>query len=74
MIVVAPFVAVIVTVSPSVAPFVPTVGVVSDVVLSVDDDPVSDAASRSGVFGAGMAVTVTLKVDVVALLKTSVTE
>ena len=48
MIVVEPFTAVIVTMSPVCTPETPTSGVVSDVVLSVDDDPVSDAASRSG--------------------------
>ena len=46
--VVEPFTAVIVTMSPVCTTETPTSGVVSDVVLSVDDDPVSDAASRSG--------------------------
>jgi hypothetical protein len=36
-------------------------GVVSDVVLSVDDDPVSDAASRSGSEGLlGVVVSMTM--------------
>ena len=46
--VVEPLTAVIVTMSPVCTPETPMSGVVSDVVLSVDDDPVSDAASRSG--------------------------
>lgn len=41
--------AVIVIVSPSVAPTADTVGVVSFVTLSVDDEPLSDAATKSGV-------------------------
>lgn len=41
--------AVIVMVSPSTAPAADTVGVVSFVTLSVDDDPLSDVATRSGV-------------------------
>ena len=45
---VEPCTAVIVTVSPACTPETPTVGVVTDVVLSVDDEPLSDAASRSG--------------------------
>jgi hypothetical protein len=46
--VVALFIAVMVTMSPVCTPETPISGVASDVVLSVDDDPVSDAASRSG--------------------------
>ena len=72
--VVEPLVAVIVTVSPSVAPLTPTVGVVSFVSLSLVELPVSEEVSRSGVFGAEIAAMVILSVDVVALLKTSVTE
>ena len=34
--------------SPVCTPETPMSGVVSDVVLSVDDEPVSEAASRSG--------------------------
>ena len=61
MTVVAPLVAVIVTVSPVCAPETPMSGVVSDVVLSVDDDPVSDAASRSGSEGLlGVVVSMTM--------------
>lgn len=54
--VVAPCVAVIVIVSPAVPPVADTVGVVSDVRLSVEDVPRSDDASRSGVPGAEGAV------------------
>ena len=74
MTVAAPLVAVIVTVSPSVAPLAPTVGVASFVSLSLVELPVSEELSRSGVFGDEIAVTVTRNVDDVALLKTSVTE
>ena len=74
MTVAAPLVAVIVTVSPSVAPLAPTVGVASFVSLSLVELPVSEELSRSGVFGAEIAATVILRVDVVALPKTSVTE
>ena len=74
MTVAAPLVAVIVTVSPSVAPLAPTVGVASFVSLSLVELPVSEELSRSGVFGADMAATVMRSVDVVALLKMSVTE
>ena len=74
MTVVAPLVAVIVTVSPSVAPLAPTVGVVSFVSLSLVELPVSEEVSRSGVFGAEIAATVTLSVDVVFLLRTSAIE
>ena len=48
----APFVAVMVAVSPVVPPDVLSVGVVSLVMLSVLDAPVSDDASRSGAVGA----------------------
>ena len=56
VLVVAPFVAVTVTVSPVVPPAAEIVGVVSFVMLSVPDDPVSDARTRSGVAGAAGAV------------------
>lgn len=74
MTVVEPLVAVIVTVSPSVAPLAPTVGVASFVTLSLVELPVSEELSRSGVFGAEIAATVMLSVDVVFLLRTSATE
>ena len=54
--VVAPFVAVMVTVSPDVPPAAEIVGVVSVVMSSLDDVPVSDAAERSGADGADGAV------------------
>ena len=54
--VVALFIAVMVTKAPVCTPEIPISGVVSDVVLSVDDDPVSDAASRSGIEGLPVAV------------------
>lgn len=74
MTVVEPLVAVMVTVSPSVAPLAPTVGVVSDVSLSSVELPVSEELSRSGLFGAEIAATVILSVAVVALFKMSFTE
>jgi hypothetical protein len=46
------FVAVTVTVLPSVALPTEIVGVLSDVILSVEDEPESDAVARSGVAGA----------------------
>ena len=46
------FVAVTVTVLPSVALPTEIVGVLSDVILSVEDEPESDAVARSGVVGA----------------------
>ena len=59
--VVEPFTAVIVIMSPVCTPETPMSGVVSDVVLSVDDDPVSDAASRSGSEGLlGAVVSMTM--------------
>ena len=59
--VVEPFTALIVTVPPVCTPETPMSGVVSDVVLSVDDDPVSDAASRSGSEGLlGVVVSMTM--------------
>ena len=59
--VVEPFTALIVTMSPVCTPETPMSGVVSDVVLSVDDDPVSDAASRSGSEGLlGAVVSITI--------------
>ena len=62
------------TVSPSVAPLAPTVGVESFVSLSLVELPVSEEVSRSGVLGAEIAATVILSVEEVALLKTSITE
>ena len=59
--VVEPFTAAIVTMSPVCTPETPISGVMSDVVVSVDDDPVSDAASRSGSGGwLGTAVSMTM--------------
>jgi len=59
--VVEPCTAVIVTVSPVCTPETPTAGVVTDVVLSVEDEPLSDAASRSGSDGRlGVAVSTTM--------------
>jgi len=72
--VVEPLVAVIVTVSPSLAPLAPTAGVESFVSSSLVELPVSEALSRSGVFGAEMAVTEILRVDDVARLRMSTTE
>ena len=58
---VEPCTAVIVTVSPTCTPETPTAGVVTDVVLSVEDEPLSDAASRSGSDGRlGAAVSMTM--------------
>lgn len=59
------FDAVTVTVLPVVALETLIVGVASRVLLSVDDDPSSESASRSGVDGATMALTVIDIVDVV---------
>jgi hypothetical protein len=53
-------VAVMVIVSPVDPPLPATAGVVSDVKLSVDEDPRSDAATRSGVPGAEGAVVSTV--------------
>ena len=50
--VVEPFVAVTVAVSPDEPPGTENDGVVSDVMLSVDDEPESDEATRSGADGA----------------------
>jgi hypothetical protein len=56
-----PCTAVIVTVSPACTPETPTAGVVTDVVLSVEDEPLSDAVSRSGSDGRlGAAVSMTM--------------
>ena len=52
---VAPLVAVNCTVSPEVADDNDIAGVVSEVTLSVDDEPESDAATRSGASGAAGA-------------------
>ena len=49
--VVPPLTADIVTMSPVCTPDTPTAGVVSDVLLSVVEEPVSDAESRSGIEG-----------------------
>ena len=58
---VEPCTAVIVTVSPACTAETPTAGVVTDVVLSVDDEPLSDAASRSGSDGRlGATVSMTM--------------
>ena len=58
---VEPFTAVIVTTSPVCTPETPTAGVSSDVVLSVDEDPLSDADSRSGSEGLlGAVVSMTM--------------
>ena len=51
------FVAVTVTVLPSVALPTEIVGVLSDVILSVEDEPESDAVARSGVAGAAGGAT-----------------
>lgn len=72
--VVEPFTAVIVTVSPSFTPLTPTAGVESFVSSSLVELPVSEALSRSGVFGAEMAVTEMLSVEEVARLRMSTTE
>ena len=46
--------------SPACTPEAPMAGVVTDVVLSVEDEPLSDAASRSGSDGRlGAAVSMT---------------
>jgi hypothetical protein len=50
--------------SPACTPETPTAGVVTDVVLSVEDEPLSDAASRSGRDGRlGAAVSMTMVKD-----------
>ena len=72
--VVEPLVAVIVTVSPSLAPLAPTAGVESFVNSSLVEFPVSEALSRSGVFGAEMGVTEMLSVEEVIRLRMSTTE
>ena len=72
--VVEPLIAVKVTVSPSFTPLAPTAGVESFVSSSLVELPVSEASSRSGVFGAEMAVTEMLSVDEVTRLKMSTTE
>ncbi len=48
--------------SPSVAPVIAIAGVLSDVMLSVDDDPRSEAATRSGADGA-VGATVSVVMD-----------
>jgi len=69
-----PLTAVIVIVSPTFTPLAPTAGVESFVSSSLVELPVSEALSRSGVFGAEMAVTEMLSVDEVARLRMSTTE
>jgi hypothetical protein len=49
--VIEPFVAETVTTSPEPPPPIPIAGVLSEVLLSVEEDPSSEVASRSGVFG-----------------------
>lgn len=72
--VVAPLVAVMVTVSPSLTPEDRTAGVVSFVTLSVEEEPVSDDEIRLGVFGAVIAETTTESTALVLRLRTSCTE
>ena len=72
--VVAPFVAVTVTVKPAVTPMTSMAGVESLVMSSTDDDPESDAASRSGTFGAAGALNTADMVDVARCPTTSRTE
>lgn len=66
-----PLIAVTVTVSPLFAPDDPIVGVVSLVMLSVDEVPVSEALARFGADGAVIAATVTVRVDEVLRLRMS---
>lgn len=62
--VVAPFVADTVISAPEIPPPTPIAGVLSEVLLSVDDVPSSDAESRSGVLGElGAVVSITTEVD-----------
>ena len=68
---VEPCVAVTVTVSPSLAPVDPIVGVVSLVMLSVDEIPVSDEVAKVGADGAAMAATEAVRVDDVLRLRMS---
>ena len=68
---VEPCVAVTVTVSPSLAPVDPIVGVVSLVMLSVDEIPVSDAVAKVGADGAVMAATEAVRVEDVLRLRMS---
>lgn len=72
--VVAPLVAVTVTVSPSLTPEARTSGVVSFVTLSVEEEPVSDDEIRLGVFGAAIAETTAESTALVLRLRTSCTE
>lgn len=72
--VVAPLVAVMVTVSPSLTPEDRTAGVVSFVTLSVEEEPVSDDEIRLGVFGAAIAETTAESTALVLRLRTSCTE
>jgi hypothetical protein len=68
---VEPCIAVTVTVSPSLAPVDPIVGVVSLVMLSVEEIPVSDAVAKLGADGAAMAATEAVRVDDVLRLRMS---
>ena len=72
--VVAPFVALTVTVWPSETPATVIVGVLSEVTSSLVRSPVSDAVARSGVDGAEMADTVTDTVEDERRFSTSATE
>ncbi len=64
--VVAPLVAERVTVSPAFPPAAETVGVVSFVMLSVEELPVSDTAARSGALGVAGGATMVTPRDVPA--------
>ena len=68
---VGPLLAVTVTVSPSVTPVERTSGVVSFVMLSVDELPVSDDVIKLGVLGEAMAETSTETVVLVLRLSKS---
>lgn len=64
---VAPLVAVINTVSPVLPPTAAIAGVLSDVMLSVDEEPRSDAVTRSGATGVvGAVVSITVDSGVLA--------
>ncbi len=68
---VEPWVAVTVTVSPSFAPVDPIVGVVSLVMLSVEEIPVSEVAAKLGADGAAIAATEAVRVEDVLRLRMS---
>lgn len=72
--VVPPLTAVNVTVSPSFTPLAATSGVVSFVMLSVVEVPVSDELRSSGAEGAVIAVTIAVSVEEVFRLMMSCTE